>query len=103
NCHGGSAVVVARKGPNLVDLSQRVDRHWLAAFLRDPGSKHEGSAMPAMFHGLDDEDIGAVLAYLGTLGKGLKLGAPRHANAERGSVLYHEKGCIACHAPTPDF
>lgn len=103
NCHGGSAVAVPRKGPKLVDLVQRVDHRWLAAFLRDPESGHEGSTMPAMFHGLGDEDIDAVLAYLGTLGKGVKLGAPRHANAERGSALYHEKGCIACHVPTPDF
>lgn len=103
NCHGGSAAAVPRKGPKLVDLAPRIGRDWLAAFLRDPESAHEGSTMPAMLHGVADADIAAILAYLGTLGKGVKLGAPRHANAERGSALYHEKGCVACHAPTPDF
>lgn len=103
NCHGGSAAVVPRKGPRLVDLPHRLDRDWLATFLRDPESGRGGSTMPSMFDGAGEGDIDAVIAYLGTLGKGVKLGSPRHTNAERGSALYHEKGCVACHAPTADF
>lgn len=103
NCHGGSSVKVARKGPNLVDLSQRVDREWVAEFLKDPESGRAGSTMPSMAHGLADDDLDAVVAFLGTVGKGIKFSRSRHANAERGSALYHEKGCIACHAPTSDF
>ena len=103
NCHGGSAVIVPRKGPNLVDLAQRVDREWLAAFFKDPESGRKGSTMPQMLHGLADEEVDAVISYVGSLGKGIKFKPARHANAERGSALYHETGCIACHAPTPDF
>ena len=44
-----------------------------------------------------------LIAYLGSIEKAVKFPAARHANAERGSALYHEKGCVACHAPTPDF
>jgi mono/diheme cytochrome c family protein len=103
NCHGGSAVVIPRKGPNLLDLSQRVDRDWITAFLKDPQSGRKGSTMPAMAHDLSEEETEAVISYLGTLGNKVKFAADRHANAERGSSLYHEKGCVACHAPTPDF
>ncbi|MEM7602056.1 MAG: c-type cytochrome [Verrucomicrobiota bacterium] len=103
SCHGGSSVVVPRKGPSLVDLSQRIERSWLVSFLKDPESARKGSNMPKMFHGVDDADLEAVVAYLGSLGKGIKFRAERHANAERGSALYHEKGCIACHDPTADY
>src|SRR5690606_38652144 len=102
NCHGASAVVVPRQGPQLADLSQRIEREWLVEFLRDPEAAHPGSTMPALLREASAEEVDAILAYLGTLGKGLKLGAQRHANAERGRALYHEKGCVACHPPTAD-
>ena len=103
SCHGGSAVVVPRQGPHLVDLASRVDREWVREFLKDPETGREGSTMPQMVHGLAAEEVDAVVTFLGSLGKGIKYRPERHANAERGSALYHEKGCIACHAPTPDF
>jgi mono/diheme cytochrome c family protein len=103
NCHGDSPVATPRQGPNLVDLPQRVDHAWLISFLKNPGSGRSGSTMPAMLHGLSDGEVEAIAAYLGSKGKGIKFNNGKHANAERGSALYHEKGCVACHAPTPDF
>jgi len=98
-CHGGSAVEVSRRGPRLDDLSRRVEYDWLLGFLQDPASGRKGSNMPGMLHGLSESDTADLLAYLGTLGEGARLNAGAHANAVRGLELYHEKGCIACHAP----
>ncbi len=103
NCHGGSDVAVPRSGPSLNDISDRVSRDWVVEFLKDPESRRKGSTMPNLAHGLSDEEVESVTNYLGTLGKGLKLRPGRHANAENGSALYHEKGCVACHAPTADY
>ena len=92
-----------RKGPNLINLKQRVDHGWITSFLKDPETGRAGSTMPKMVHGLSNEEVESIIAFLGTKGKGIKFNNGRHANAERGSALYHEKGCIACHAPTVDF
>ena len=65
NCHGGSAVVVKRQGPELIGLNKRVSPDWIEAFLKDPSSGRQGSTMPGLFHGLNDDDVTAVTAYLG--------------------------------------
>ena len=103
NCHGESPVATPRKGPNLVDLKQRVDHGWITSFLKNPEAGRSGSTMPKMVHGLSNEEVESIIAFLGSKGKGIKFNNGRHANAERGSALYHEKGCVACHAPTDDF
>lgn len=102
NCHGGSDVLTERQGPTLAGISDRLHRDWVVGFLRDPESKRSGSPMPQMFHGLEDDEIDAVVAYLGTLGPGPKLKSAKYVNAERGSAHFHEKGCIACHAPSAE-
>ena len=103
NCHGGSVVSIPRKGPNLRNLSDRVDHRWVSEFLSDPEGGRKGNSMPNLMHGMSDEDQAAVVAYLGTLGEKMNIRAGRYVNAELGSAIYHERGCVACHAPTADF
>ncbi|NNE93363.1 MAG: hypothetical protein HKN23_17095 [Verrucomicrobiales bacterium] len=92
NCHGSSAVVAPRRGPKLQDFSKRVNRTWAADFLqRSPG------------HGLKDGELDDVLAWISTVQGGYKPKRAAYVNAERGSAVYHEAGCVACHEPTPDF
>src|SRR5690606_17817675 len=73
NCHGGSAVVVPRQGPNLVDLASRVDREWLRNFLREPGEGRAGSPMPRLLHGRAGAEVEAALGRLVSPGRGPKL------------------------------
>ena len=100
NCHEHAS----NSAPSLLDLPKRVNHDWLLAFLKDPEHKR----MPALFDNIPDaerdQSVRDVAAYLSTLKGDLKnFPQQRHANAERGSALYHEIGCVACHAPTPDF
>lgn len=100
SCHGGSPVEVSRRGPQLEGLASKIDREWLRAFLREPSAGREGSNMPAMLHGVSDEETEDLLAYLGSLGERERLNIGAHANAIQGREVYHEKGCVACHAPS---
>ncbi|MEO0445151.1 MAG: hypothetical protein AAF191_03635 [Verrucomicrobiota bacterium] len=87
NCHTPSTeVLIPRRGPSLRDLRTRVNHTWLTSFLKED---HQPL--------IDPDSIGDLLAYLGSAPSSLKLRPARHANAERGSALYHEIGCVACH------
>ena len=110
NCHPAATGLPARQGPVLADLKSRANAAWIAEFLAKPHQAKPGTMMPALFEGLPAAEkaaqIEAVTQFLMSLkpqGKAAKLKVPRHANAERGSARYHQVGCVACHAPTPDF
>ena len=110
NCHGAGPGLAVRQGPVLGDLNGRVNAEWVAAFLADPQQVKAGTMMPGMFEGLDEKEkaaqVEAVTHYLMSLrpaGKAAKPKVPKHSNAERGSAVFHQVGCVACHAPTADF
>ena len=110
NCHGAGPELAGRQGPVLAGLKERVNAEWVSAFLAEPQKVKPGTMMPALFEGLDAQEkaaqVEAVTHYLMSLkpkGKATKPKVPRHSNAERGSAVYHQVGCVACHAPTPDF
>ncbi len=102
NCHGGDTGMPARRGPDLVGVTQRESADWLRKFLADPAAAHEGTAMPRL---LQKDEVEPVLNFLATLkpktaGKAKTL---RHVNTALGKELFHKIGCVACHAPGKDF
>ncbi len=102
NCHGGETALPARRGPELTNVTQRVNADWLRKFLASPAAAHEGTAMPEL---LQKEDVEPVLNYLATLKPktASKPKALRHVNTALGKELFHKFGCVACHAPGKDF
>ena len=110
NCHQHGPALPDRRGPVLGGIKDRAKGEWIAAFLDAPQQFKAGTMMPALFEGLPKAEkaaqIESVVHYLMSLqpvGKAAKPKVGKHANAERGSARYHQVGCVACHAPTPDF
>lgn len=101
NCHDQPTGLPVRNGPVLNGILQRNQLDWVRAFLKNPNEKKPGTVMPDML--LWDREIEAVLHFLGSLESD---GTPivfKFVNAERGMALYHEFGCVACHAPNEQF
>lgn len=108
-CHDASPAIRARLNsrgaPNLGPNGLRVTPQWLKRWLADPAAARPGAAMPHALHGLA---AGARTEAAEALTHFLVSVAPTEApagisadpaRAEAGKVIYHEVGCVACHAP----
>jgi cytochrome c551/c552 len=75
----------------------------LEIFIRNPRFAKRDTTMPSLFAGPDRdlEEVAALRSWLGTLTKEI----PAHpiGDIERGRVLYHRIGCVACHAPEAGY
>ncbi len=108
NCHSGGSGDSrqdARSGPDLVAVGSRVSAEYLARFLADPSGVEPGTTMPDL---LRDRDEAARVTAAEELAQYLtsftiRAAPPREAAdadaATRGRALFHEAGCVACHAP----
>lgn len=98
----------ARSGPDLTRVGQRVLGDYLPYFLADPSGVDPGTTMPDPLRDLapaDRVEAAAALAkYLQSFTT--DVAAPEQPDADaalRGRSLFHEAGCVACHAPrAPD-
>ncbi|MCP3917112.1 MAG: hypothetical protein GY711_16310 [bacterium] len=108
-CHAAAPEVARRLGsksaPRLEGVAGRVSPSWLRDYLLDPRAQQPGSTMPALLDALPAERASEVaddlLHFLMTLGEPLGP-EPQHVSPhafERGRLVFHEVGCIACHAP----
>lgn len=109
-CHkpeGDAAVRISTSsGPALDAVGSRVQPEFLRRWLTTPHEVKPGTTMPDVLGVLGaGEKTGAVEAlthYLMSLrAKGEAKTQP--GSVERGRHLYHQIGCIACHAPDADY
>ena len=110
-CHAdaGSDRGSAPRGPDLATVGERLRPEYLAQFLHSPGTVEPGTPMPDLLHGLGAaarRDAAESLSqYLRSFAS-----SPPPANGDAelsvaaaasvaGRELFHEIGCVACHAP----
>ena len=108
-CHKADPKTQARLAPRpaplLGEAAARVKPGFLRAWIADPWSHKPGGVMPDLLHGLAvdarETTVDALEHFLQSLAK-RQLDAPMGANrvgTQQGRVLYHQLGCVACHAP----
>lgn len=117
-CHSVGKELKPKGGPILLGAGNRFHRDWIASYLRSPSSEKSGGTMPHILHQVPESDrekaIQALVAFLSTepaeepkiVASG---GSPvahefwLKGDADRGRTLYHQIGCIACHAIDESF
>ena len=118
-CHAAPSKDLApKRGPRLDAAGSRLQPEWMRRFLSDPARTKPGTTMPHVLHKLSPEDrertIAALVAFLSskqppfrvlnsTAGFPIAFEFWRKGNVARGRKLYHEIGCVACHAPAADY
>ena len=115
-CHQSALVrLEPKKGPRLDGLADRLQPAWIRAFLSAPHAIKPGTTMPDLLSALNASERAstaqALVAYLSTLRDDTQFRLNSTASApvvpafwntgdpQRGKRLYHQIGCIACHAP----
>jgi mono/diheme cytochrome c family protein len=106
SCHSPgplAKLIHAKKAPDLSHVGSRVRPDYLRAFIADPHGLKPGTTMPSVLSGdlsSRDDASDAVTHYLVSLSpRGFEVEASDHVAAVRGRELFHDIGCIACHAP----
>jgi len=108
-CHQAQSAIKARlasrTSPLLGESGLRITPQYLRAFLQDPHREKPGTTMPDVLHGMNEsqkaETVENLVHFLVSLDKrpaADPIGAD-HFKIQQGRTLYHQVGCVACHAP----
>ncbi len=92
-----------RRGSDLRGLGSRMGALDIEMMIRNPRFLKRGTVMPSLFAGpgRDPDEVEALKHYLVSQKEAVE---PMPAgNVKRGQALYHEVGCVACHAPETDY
>jgi cytochrome c2 len=94
--------VVKKPAPILDTVGSRVRPQYLLKFLADPQATKPGTTMPSILAGFPEaerrEKVEALVHFLATTGT-LSESAALRQSVNRGELLYHTIGCLACHDP----
>ncbi len=105
-CHAGALPATTethRAGPDLSAVAGRVRHGHLVDFIAAPHDVKPGTSMPDPWSGSTaqerNEGANAIAQFLISIGPALVDELGDEAAAERGQALFHQIGCVACHAP----
>ncbi len=93
-----------KTAPRLAELGARANPEWVRQYLLAPEATLPGTTMPDALHGLDAAGRKAAAEdlthYLFSVSPPRwKPAPPDKSAAARGEKLFHQIGCVACHAP----
>ncbi len=108
-CHGGDASLTERskKAPLLGEVGSRVSAAYLEAYIQDPHGVKPGTTMPSVMAQQSKEeraDSATAITHflLSQKDNSFAPEAPDAVAAQRGKLLFHDRGCAACHSPRDD-
>lgn len=102
-CHATDDSEPARKSAPILDrVASRLRPDHMLSAIAAPHQTKAGTTMPDLFHGQTPAErtksVEAIASFLSTTGKQMDRSGDSAA-AQRGEVLFHTIGCVACHAP----
>lgn len=88
-------------GPDLLEISSKVNPAWLVSWLKGPRDFRPSTRMPDFQ--LEDEDAKAIASYLWQNSEGFGPGGPESLSfdeetIEEGAFIFESIGCLACHS-----
>ncbi len=117
-CHQADKQLSPKGGPELRGVLSRLEPSWIRDYLNAPDDVKPGGAMPHLLHQIPEgERTGAIEALIAFLSETDAIepkivasgGNPvahefwLKGDVERGRELYHQVGCVACHAIDSQF
>jgi len=104
-CHAASQsvqeLVSVKQAPNLDRVGTRVKPEWMLDFIANPHEIKPGTTMPNLLEGMTKEEKKTIALALTNflVGTDVVASSANRADYRTGERLFHESGCLACHAP----
>lgn len=106
SCHQADAALAGyierKRAPVLDTVGSRVKPQYLLKFLADPQATKPGTTMPSVLAGVPESErapiVEAIVHFLASTGS-VTHANPMRQHVNRGEMLFHSIGCVACHDP----